>query len=247
MKTYIALIATTLVASAYASSSCWSEKYGYECCSPTFHPFKTIDYRQGIWSFEGDKWCGILNGGVDASKPCWSHKLRYPCCSRLYNIEVLADESGSWGVENGDWCGVVEDEECWANQLGYPCCAQSSTEVQFENSSYQWGMEDGLWCGIIQSDHDDDDVDDVDDDEEKETYSIQGENPFKNKLYINPDYVKLVDEAIKEMTNSEMISKAEKMKEYPNAIWLNYIIDIYDNDKLESNLKKSFKRTKGIW
>jgi len=149
MKTSIALFAATaLVAKSYASS-CWSEKFGYECCSPTFHAFKTIDYRQGIWSVEDNKWCGLLNGGVDASKPCWAHKLRYPCCSRLHNLEIVADENGSWGIENNDWCGVVEDNECWANELGYPCCSSGNTKVEFENSSYKWGLEDGIWCGIV--------------------------------------------------------------------------------------------------
>jgi len=213
MKTSIALFAATaLVAKSYASS-CWSEKYGYECCSPSFHPYKTIDYRQGIWSIENNNWCGILNGGVDASKPCWSHKLRYPCCSRLHNIEVLADENGSWGIENGDWCGVVEDKECWANELGYPCCANNTTKVEFENSSYKWGLEDGIWCGIIGEKEKEIPVD----------YSIQGENPFKNKFYINPNYEELVDLSIKQMSDRSLIQKAENVKKYSNAIWLNYI------------------------
>jgi len=232
MKISFALIAAIALVAKSNASECWSEKYGFECCSPTFHPFKTIDFRQGLWAVEDDKWCGILNGGVDSSKPCWSLKHRYPCCSRLYNIELLSDELGSWGVENGDWCGVVEDKECWANALGYPCCAKSDTKLEFENSSYKWGIEDGIWCGIV----------DQEKEESNGNYSIQGKNPFLNKLYINPKYVKQIELAINKMNDDSIIEKAESMKNYSNAIWLNSFETL--TQEFEYHLKRASEEQK---
>jgi len=88
---------------------------------------------------------------VSANSECWSEPLGYPCCSYT-KIAICLDENGKWGVENDDWCGIIEgkdDTNCWANELGYPCCKETKVEV-LKDESGSWGIENDDWCGIIQ-------------------------------------------------------------------------------------------------
>ncbi|ORX79788.1 hypothetical protein BCR32DRAFT_294235 [Anaeromyces robustus] len=82
----------------------------------------------------------------------------YPCCSKGAEV-IYTDESGDWGLENGDWCFIKEDGEepkedepdssCWSAPYGYPCC--KSCEIHTTNDSGKWGMENNKWCGIPDS------------------------------------------------------------------------------------------------
>jgi len=40
---------------------------------------------------------------------CWSEVLGYPCCSNTCHV-ILTDESGSWGAEKGEWCGIPSEK-----------------------------------------------------------------------------------------------------------------------------------------
>jgi len=83
---------------------------------------------------------------------CWSTALGYPCCKSISAV-YFEDESGSWGVENGEWCGIIksaETEKCWSTKLGYPCCSKC-TEVVETDSDGKWGIENGSWCGLLAS------------------------------------------------------------------------------------------------
>jgi len=80
---------------------------------------------------------------------CWATALGYPCCKSSTAV-YFEDESGSWSVENDDWCGIVknaEAEKCWSTKLGYPCCSKC-TEVVETDSDGKWGIENGSWCGL---------------------------------------------------------------------------------------------------
>jgi len=78
----------------------------------------------------------------------------YSCCKRC--TIVLDDESGKWGVENGDWCGIDtscdagNSGECWSLSEGYKCCSAGTT-VALVDSKGKWGIENGDWCGIIDA------------------------------------------------------------------------------------------------
>jgi len=164
-----------------------------------------------------------------ASAACFSERLGYPCCSG--NEVVYTDNDGKWGVENGNWCGIADapaPAACWSTSLGYPCCSSSNAEVWFTDDSGKWGVENGDWCGIPTGSTGGNVT-------PGEQYTING-NPFKGvEFYINPYYVDEVNGAIAQMSDSSLIAKAEKMKTYSNAIWLDTIKNM--QSWLESNLE----------
>lgn len=79
---------------------------------------------------------------------CWAEALGFECCKVTTDV-ITSDESGNWGVENGEWCGIkeVKPEKCWAEDLGFTCC-KSTTEVIYTDNDGKWGTENGEWCGI---------------------------------------------------------------------------------------------------
>ncbi|ORX41951.1 ricin B-like lectin [Piromyces finnis] len=50
------------------------------------------------WSFE--------RADDDDDDDCWSDVLGYSCCSKCLEA-VYEDQDGKWGVEKGDWCGIL--------------------------------------------------------------------------------------------------------------------------------------------
>jgi len=48
----------------------------------------------------------LLVAGLSAAQECWSEELNYPCCKTTKEV-VYIDESGEWGIENNEWCGIV--------------------------------------------------------------------------------------------------------------------------------------------
>ncbi|ORX45558.1 hypothetical protein BCR36DRAFT_585585 [Piromyces finnis] len=38
---------------------------------------------------------------------CWAEKLGFKCCENEDLKVEYTDENGDWGVENGDWCGIL--------------------------------------------------------------------------------------------------------------------------------------------
>jgi len=94
------------------------------------------------------------NDKTPDSSSCWSEEQGYQCCSGC-DI-VYEDNTGFWGVENNEWCGInssctsnaVEDE-CFSLVLGFPCC--SSCDSIYEDDDGKWGVENNNWCGIKNS------------------------------------------------------------------------------------------------
>ncbi|ORX48384.1 putative cellulase [Piromyces finnis] len=175
-----------------------------------------------------------------ASAACWSQNLGYPCCSSSSAQVWFTDNDGEWGVENGNWCGIPKASQqaaCWAQALGYSCCKTTSTAVYTDNDG-DWGVENGDWCGIVSgsgSTTGNTGSTGTGDLTIGAQYTHSG-NPFAgHKLFINPYYTAEVDAAIAQMSNSSLIAKAKKMKEYSNAIWLDTINNM--NEWLEKNLK----------
>ncbi|ORX85744.1 Metallo-dependent phosphatase [Anaeromyces robustus] len=97
----------------------------------------------------------IIEKQAKTEQQCWSLRLGSPCCT--FNKDVYAiDENGKWSVENGIWCGIIDDgtipnqpEECWAKILGSPCCLTTKVVVEIDDFG-KWGIENGAWCGIIE-------------------------------------------------------------------------------------------------
>jgi len=52
---------------------------------------------------------GLLITLVHADFVCWSIKLGYPCCSEGAMVRYV-DENGSWGIDKGEWCGILDKE-----------------------------------------------------------------------------------------------------------------------------------------
>jgi hypothetical protein len=40
---------------------------------------------------------------------CWSRKLGYRCCSADNTEVIVIDKDGKWGVEDQEWCGIIEN------------------------------------------------------------------------------------------------------------------------------------------
>ncbi|ORX49994.1 hypothetical protein BCR36DRAFT_327415 [Piromyces finnis] len=84
---------------------------------------------------------------------CWAEALGYKCCSAGNYMVLLTDESGAWGAENGEWCGIVKDAEdtCWSRPLGYECC-ETCSYIVLSDADGDWGVNSqGYWCGIPTS------------------------------------------------------------------------------------------------
>ncbi|ORX43617.1 hypothetical protein BCR36DRAFT_586553 [Piromyces finnis] len=109
---------------------------------------KVIDIEGG-YSTDGTNVCqwksnsGPNQVWIFESAGCWAEALGYECCSTCQPSQYK-DESGEWGVENGEWCGITNDNCC---ALGYPCC-QSTSSVVFTDNTGKWGIENNDWCEI---------------------------------------------------------------------------------------------------
>ncbi|OUM64778.1 Non-catalytic module family DOC2, partial [Piromyces sp. E2] len=86
---------------------------GYSCCEKDNCDIYYND-DAGDWGVSmSNEWCGIRD---DCSNPnnfavaqtCSEDytNMGYPCCNEC-NV-VLVDETGRWGVENNDWCGISD-------------------------------------------------------------------------------------------------------------------------------------------
>ncbi|KAG4107095.1 hypothetical protein H8356DRAFT_1392576 [Neocallimastix lanati (nom. inval.)] len=86
------------------SKSCWSETYGYKCCSKGCSSNVLTNDEYGYWGSENGEWCGIPENCNFDKDECPGKKYGYPCCN---SCEIfLSDESGTWGAENGEWCSI---------------------------------------------------------------------------------------------------------------------------------------------
>nr|AWI67013.1 Carboxyl esterase family 15 [Piromyces sp.] len=83
-----------------------------------------------------------------SSGSCWATKLGYPCCKST-KIVVETDANGRWGLENNNWCGIVETS-CWASKLGYKCCSSKCPQEVYLDNDGSWAVENNNWCGITK-------------------------------------------------------------------------------------------------
>ncbi|KAG4098612.1 acetylxylan esterase [Neocallimastix lanati (nom. inval.)] len=82
---------------------------------------------------------------------CWATKLGYPCCKTTTTTEYT-DADGEWGIENGNWCGLIKTPSCWAKNLGYPCCSTNTCRtVYYTDADGKWDVENNDWCGITSA------------------------------------------------------------------------------------------------
>ncbi|KAG4088894.1 glycoside hydrolase family 6 protein [Neocallimastix lanati (nom. inval.)] len=170
----------------------------------------------------------VIALAAKSSATCWSEKLGYLCCSSSDAEIIYTDKDGNWSIENYEWCGIPKAVTCWSETYGYPCC-KTTNKVVYTDEDGKWGVEDKKWCGIIKKEDDDEFPG-------PEQVPLEGSgNPFKDaEFYINPYYTTEVDAAITKISNASLIAKAEKMKEFSNAIWLDSIKNM--NELLESSL-----------
>ncbi|ORX66977.1 hypothetical protein BCR32DRAFT_238148 [Anaeromyces robustus] len=96
----------------------------------------------------------ISSSSLPSSSSCWAQNQGYQCCTSC-DI-VYEDNDGSWGIENGDWCGIntscfseEADNGCFSINFGFPCC--SSCVYYYEDDDGKWGVENNNWCGIKNS------------------------------------------------------------------------------------------------
>ncbi|ORX85141.1 hypothetical protein BCR32DRAFT_229961 [Anaeromyces robustus] len=94
-----------------AKGDCWIKDY-FSCCDEGAEVI--YEDHNGKWGIQGaNDWCLIVEKQSEevptsgATDECWSLELGYPCCKTTKDV-VYTDNSGDWGLENGDWCGIVE-------------------------------------------------------------------------------------------------------------------------------------------
>jgi len=51
------------------------------------------------------------DSGHGGEEKCWAEALGYPCCTLATTAVIYVDESGPWGVEEDQWCGIEKEEE----------------------------------------------------------------------------------------------------------------------------------------
>jgi len=88
-------------------NQCWSELIGYPCCpSGVTTVYAQNEYGDWGYDFEKNTWCGLTayEEPKSSQEPCWSETLGYSCCKGCQVI--TSDSSGSWGIENNQWCGI---------------------------------------------------------------------------------------------------------------------------------------------
>jgi len=84
-----------------------------------------------------------------ATSDCVAASQGYPCCSSWNTSVVYQDETGDWGVENNEWCGITK-AQCWSTKLGFPCCS-GCISVVYTDGDGNWGVENDDWCGLPKS------------------------------------------------------------------------------------------------
>jgi hypothetical protein len=89
------------------------------------------------------------------SDDCFAKAQGFECCND--SEVVYSDDSGDWGVVNGQWCGIggssnttpepqPEPEE---NCGDYPCCSECNSV--YSDESGEWGVENNDWCLLKKS------------------------------------------------------------------------------------------------
>ncbi|ORX59252.1 hypothetical protein BCR36DRAFT_317231 [Piromyces finnis] len=102
-------------------SECWSLSEGYPCCKDNNTPVKYVTPSTGTkYGIENGEWCGIIEPKKEEPKPeepsqeeCWSLAEGYPCC-KDQNTPVKYESKTrgvKYGIENGDWCGLIESKQ----------------------------------------------------------------------------------------------------------------------------------------
>ncbi|ORY17200.1 hypothetical protein LY90DRAFT_517641 [Neocallimastix californiae] len=94
---------------------CWTLSDGYPCCESLA---SKVEGENDEWGYENGGWCGLTKDqqyefkyGKPKDESCWSVSLGYPCCSEDNQGIYLIDENGSWGLENNDWCGIIDKQK----------------------------------------------------------------------------------------------------------------------------------------
>ncbi|OUM56270.1 Non-catalytic module family DOC2, partial [Piromyces sp. E2] len=87
---------------------CWSEKFGYKCCSKGCDSIVGVFDENGYWGAENGEWCGIPETCEFEKDECPGKKYGYKCCESCDIF--LSDETGNWGAVFGEsesvWCSI---------------------------------------------------------------------------------------------------------------------------------------------
>jgi len=113
--------------------------------------------QDGDWSIENDEWCKCTHASNQPGSPpsiksdCPAKiKREYGCCSLGCEV-IYVDKDGSWGEQNGKWCGCG-GVSCspLIQSKGYGCCSKYNCDVYWDDEDGLWGIDQvkKVWCGI---------------------------------------------------------------------------------------------------
>jgi len=148
---------------------CWSEKFGYPCCSYYIENVISSD-AYGNYSEENGKKCGIRGTrppipittttttttttsttSATTTTTTTTITTRVDCPRYTFPLDRCTNKGGRSTQYTTTGCAVptcVFDEECWSEKLGYPCCSYYIDRVESTDENGQWGSEDGHKCGL---------------------------------------------------------------------------------------------------
>jgi len=73
----------------------------------------------------------------------------YKCCSDKNCNIYYEDADGTWGAEDGEWCGCNNPNRKYCRYvMGYNCC-KSNKDLYYYDEDGDWSVEDGQWCLIV--------------------------------------------------------------------------------------------------
>jgi len=125
---------------------CWSEKYGYPCCTYYNDRVESTD-ANGQWGSENGKKCGIRGTRTTTTTTTTKNE----CPTVTFPLDKCTNKGGRSTRTTITGCSIptcVFDEECWSEKLGYPCCTYYNDRVESTDANGQWGSENGKKCGI---------------------------------------------------------------------------------------------------
>jgi hypothetical protein len=121
-------------------NTCWSALLGYPCCKEA-HKDLYRD-KDGLWSIEDGKWCGIEYcpncssaevESIDKYQNIWS-------TDKLNNKKCIINK-------NSAECSFYLNSKCRSATIGYMCCKETKETVLRDSFGF-WGIENGKWCGF---------------------------------------------------------------------------------------------------
>jgi len=97
----------------------------------------------------------LLITSVKARNNCWAEAAGFPCCPRGYKVVEEEGYWGDWGIFEGQWCGILhDDEKAWSQVINedYLYCSYGVLPYLVDQDGiWGWDEQRNQWCGMKNS------------------------------------------------------------------------------------------------